>query len=100
MDNKTTKKQLVSMVEVINNHYQITMHGRAHRLFLNRGINGYEVAWMDAEKHTLSAHLTPWTALTASEAWCVIKTIMDHLVYVEQAELTITRVYHHIGERI
>jgi hypothetical protein len=93
MAQRTTEKQLKSMVAVINNHYQITMHGRAHRLFLNRGINGYELAWMDTDKHTLSAHLVPWTALTASEAWCVIKTIMDNLLYVEQSGLTVNRVY-------
>ena len=95
MAQRTTEKQLKSMVAVINDHYNITMHEKAHRLFLNHGINGYELAWTDAEKHTLSAHLVPWTALTASEAWCVIKTIMDHMLYVEQSGLTIERVYHH-----
>jgi hypothetical protein len=81
------------MVAVINDHYTITMHGRTHKLYLNRGINGYEVAWMDTDKHTLSAHLVPWTGMTAGECWCVIKTIMDHLVYVEQSGLKIERLY-------
>jgi len=93
MAQRTTQKQLESMVAVINEHYTITMHERTHRLYLNKGINGYEVAWMDAEKHTLSAHLVPWTAVTASEAWCVIKTIMDNLVYTDQSGLRINRVY-------
>ena len=92
MAQRTTEKQLKSMVAVINEHYSITMHGIAHRLYLNKGINGYEVAWIETDKHTLSAHLVPWTALTASEAWCVIKTIMDNLVYTEQSGLTIKRV--------
>ena len=94
MAQRTTEKQLKSMVEVINEHYRIRMHGKPHRLFLNRGINGYELAWMDPETHCIGAHLVPWTALTASEAWCTIKTIMDHLVYQEQSSLTIERVYN------
>lgn len=94
MAQRTTEKQLKSMVEVINEHYRIRMHGKPHRLFLNRGINGYELAWMETATHTLSAHIVPWTALTASEAWCTIKTIMDHLVYQEQSGLTIERVYN------
>lgn len=89
---RVTEKQLKSMVAVINEHYAIWMHNAPHKLYLNRGINGYELAWIDSEKHTISANLVPWTALTAGEAWCVIKTIMDHQVYVEQAGLRILRV--------
>jgi len=91
MAQRTTEKQLKSMVEVINEHYRIRMHGKPHKLYLNRGINGYEVAWMDIEQRTLSAHLTPWTGMTAGEAWCTIKTIMDHLEYTKQSRLTIER---------
>lgn len=63
MAQRTTEKQLKSMVAIINDYYRVTMHGKSHRLYLNHGINGYEVAWMDTEKHTISANLVPWTAM-------------------------------------
>ena len=92
MSQRTTQKQLKSMVDVINTYYRISMHGVAHQLYLNRSINGYELAWVETDKHTISAHLVPWTAMTAGECWCVIKTIMDHMVYVEQSALKIERI--------
>ena len=81
------------MVENFNKYYMATINGRTCHLMAERGINGYEVAWVENETHTIPAHVSPSTAMSAWETYLVIKTLTDNQLYIEQAKLTVQRTY-------
>lgn len=90
---RVSAKMIRNMVETFNKYHDISINGRPHQLMVERGINGYEVAWLDKENHTIPAHVSPSTAMSAWETYLVIKTLTDGEIYREQAKLTIRRNY-------
>lgn len=89
---KVSVKVIRNMVETFNKYHTVTINGTDHHLMAERGINGFEVAWVDNARHTITAHLSPSTAMSAWETYLVIKTLTDHQIYIEQSNLMIRRV--------
>ena len=93
MAQRTTEKQLKSMVETFNKYHTITMHGRPHKLIISPGINGLDLVWYDIENGTHSQSISPSSAMSNWETYLVLKSLTDGEVYREQAKLTIRRNY-------
>jgi hypothetical protein len=89
---RVTTTMIKNMVALFNQYHTVTINGRAHHLMAEKGLNGFEVAWSDNENYTLSAHVSPSTAMTTWETYLVIKTLVDNQMYVEQAHLEVKRV--------
>ncbi len=89
---RITAATIKNMVVLYNQYHTITINGRAHHLMAEKGLNGYEIAWSDNENYTLTAHVSPSTAMTNWETYLVLKTLIDNQMYIEQAHLEVMRV--------
>ena len=89
---RITTKMIKNMVDLFNQYHVMTIGGTPHHLIAERGLNGYEVAWVENEHYTFTAHVSPSTAMSNWETYLVLKTLMDTQMYAEQAHLEIKRV--------
>lgn len=89
-----TLTQIREMISIFNQYHSVTINGRYHKIVLDTdNINGYGLAWMDITTHTITAQISPSTAMSIKETYLCLKVVMDQEIYREQANLTIKRCY-------